>query len=375
MRRWLWVGIVLLLAGCGVQVEVATPAVPTPTPRLFPEIDYSNGGVWREQAAPRIVFPDATQAQVQLFVQGDQSPIFVIQGRPLWLVVSYDATWFASPQSNAQVRLSVYTRTGDTWDAYDTTQDNLTAADVPTNTHSELVVTLYLEAPGILNVRAEVTVVAYPANGDISTSLQTNEFLVIVLADPGEIQTDAAALVPALDGWDANRLLMDWRGWRGGPCGEWGDAAACTAFGEDDLDGGLAALRAAADASDDPTEAAARFDQLGLIDATMGDYTGARDAFMRALEGHAQAGDALALGITAHNLMTVQWMGEDDEGWGTLWRLQELRGQFYDEAGNMLTQANAALMSGETWRLDEPHAYFDALGLPQADILEIWRAA
>lgn len=368
--------LLVLLSACGVRVQVATPPVPTLTPRPFPEIDYSRGGVWRVQAAPHVIFTDERTTQVQLFMQTDQPEIYTIQYRPLWIVADYDVTWFAAPQSNVQVRLSVYTRATaeDSWQIYDTAEGNLTTTSAPVNQAESLIVTLYPEDTGSQDVRAEVSVVAYTQEGEISTNASANELKVHILGDLEDQPADADSLYPALDSSD---WLWDWRGWRGGPCAftDWGIDSideACKALDEGNLEAADEALHSAVAQAGDNDLKGALCAQLGLVQAARGDYRNAALSFAESASSYIATADTLQVGIQLYNLTSAQLAQEDEIAYQTLQQLNDLRSLFYDEAGNIFTQGTGGLMLNEDWRIDEALNFFRDRELPQTDLLQSW---
>jgi hypothetical protein len=370
----------LSLTGCGVQFEVSTPTVPTPTPRIFPGVDYSLGGVWRVQASPRVVFPNGENTQVQLFMQ-PQLPVLLLQDRQLYVVADYDMTWFSTPQSSAQVRVRAFTRStdDDVWQPYDTAERDLNTTNAPANTHDSLVVLLIFSEPTALQVRAEISVIAYDADGSIITNVDATEFPVVVLENTDEIEVNTDAMIPQFGEWNENQMVFDWRDWRGGPCGltDWGIDelyTACGAFENGDYETVLSSLASTLDKSEEPELRAAVFGQLGLLQIAAGDLDGAANAFNQAIESYGATSRPFEVGVHLHNLAATHIMHADDAAtYSALQILQELRGQFYDEAGNILTQAIAGYYSGELWRLDEPLYWFEERGLPQANILQLWK--
>jgi hypothetical protein len=379
MRRFVFGScllIVFVLCACGVRMQIATPPVPTPTPRPFPDIDYSRGGIWRVQAAPHIIFTDERTTQVQLFMRPEQPDIFTVQNRPLWIVADYDVTWFAAPQSNAQVRLSVYTRANadEAWQIYDTAEGNLTTTSAPVNEANSLVVTIYPEETGSHDVRAEVSVISYTQEGEISTSTSANELKMHVLGDLEDQVAETDSLRPALDAAD---WLWDWRGWRGGPCAftDWGIDAideACKGLDDGNLDAAAEALQAASTQAGDADLKAALLAQWGLVNAARGDTKEAAAQFEQSLAAYTTTADTLQAGIQLYNLASAQFAQEDDTGYTRLSQLNDLRGLYYDEAGYMFTQGTGGLMLNEDWRIDEALNFFRDRDLPQADLLQAW---
>lgn len=375
-RLCLFVLLALCAVACGVRVQVATPPVPTLTPRAFPEIDYSRGGIWRVQANPHIIFTDEQTAQVQLFMQAEQPPIYTIQNHPLWIVTDYDVTWFAAPQSNVQVRLSVYTRTTTEapWEIYDTAEGNLTTTSAPVNQANSLVVTMYPEETGSQDVRAEVSVVAYTQQGEISTNVNANELQIHVLSDLDDPEVDVDSLRSALD---TNDWLWDWRGWRGGPCAftDWGIGAideACKGLDEGNLEAAATALQSAVAQAGDDDLKGGLFAQLGFLKAAQSDLKEAAAHFTQSIDAYTATADTLQVGIQLYNLTSAQYAQEEDIAYQTLWQLNDLRSLFYDEGGNMFAQGTGGLMLDEDWRTEEALSFFRDRELPQADLLQSW---
>lgn len=391
MRRWAMLTLLgtllMIAAGCGVRVELATPLVPTPTPRVLPNINYDLGGVWRVQGSPHLVFTDGALPQVGLFMAGPQPPVLLAQYRTLWLVADYDATWFGAVEGNAQVRLSVYARpNGDApWEAYDTAERTLSTSTVPANSRDNLPITVYVEEPGYRQLRAEVSVIAYAPDGQIITNVQASELELIVLNDPEDLELNPEALIPKYGEWAEDRLLLDWRPWGDGPCPlregrestpEYADIeAACAAFEAGDVEGFFEALERVGAVTQDSDLLARLTGMAGLMLAGDWNFAVAAEVLTLSAQHFAFSGDAPLLAATLHNLAAAQSMAEDESGFiETLTRLQELRGQFWDEAGNALTEANLGLISGETWRLYNVKVFFEDNGLPHAEIIATWIA-
>ncbi len=382
MAAYLIVIILLLsLTGCGVRVEVSTPVAPTPTPRVFPSVDYSLGGVWRVQATPRVIFPAGDNAQMQLFMT-EQLPVLLLSGRQLYMAVEYDATWFATAQSNAQIRLRAYTRPSDEaeWQQYDSTERDLTTSSAPATSSDSLSLMLTYDEPTMQQVRIEVSVIAYNADGSITTNVETNDFPLLVLQSSDDIEVNTDALVPQFGEWDENQVLFDWRDWRGGPCGLTDRGLdtlteACAALENGDGERVYALLRSAVEqASDDPELRGIVEGQLGLLLVAAGQIDEAAETFNQAVEAYTQTLSPFEVGVHLHNMAAAQIMRDDGAAaYYALQVLQEMRGQYYDEAGNMLTQANVGYYSDEPWRLDEPRYWFEQRDLPQADIIAIWK--
>ncbi|HRL10299.1 MAG TPA: hypothetical protein PKX07_00365 [Aggregatilineales bacterium] len=371
-----------VLTGCGVRVEISTPPAPTPTPRYLPPIDYSRGGVWREQASPQIAFISADNARYQLFVEPDPPDITTLTDRPLWLAAGVTAMWFDSPQSTAQIRLSVYIRQSETdsWTLVESVQETLTTDVMPARRETDISVMLYPEQPGIFQVRTEVSAIVSPASAESQSTVESNQMTVFVVRDPGEIEIDSGALWPGYGEIDPSQPLWDWRGWFGGPCSvaEWsGDhpdvVAACNALESGDAEAAEEHLIAAAPVMEDLLLRAGLLNQAALIAAVSGDIENADARFTEALNAFILSENAVLTGAALHNLAASAFVREDAASTDTLLSiLNELRALFYDEAGNVLTQSLAGRVYDEPWRVTEARDWLKAYDLPQADALARW---
>jgi hypothetical protein len=381
--------LLLILTACGVQVEIATPPPPTPTlrPGAFyraQESDYK-----RVQARPRLVFTETGAVEVELFMEREQDTLYVVQYRAVWLGVDYTATWFGAPQANARVRLKLYRRRSleAAWEDYDQDERELRAEGLPETESDTVGKGLYEESTGRYLVRAEVSVVAYPPDGQIINQVQTNDFTAIVLRDPGEIKTEGEALAAVrnpLGDLPIDRLLYDWRIWGGGPCqlrvpstsdpsGE-NIRLACDALNRGDLVNARNALSVAVQQARDERLIAPLNSQLGLVAAFTGDYRLASRAFEAAVSAYEATFEALHLSSALHNLAAVSFVQEDADPWTALRRLVELRSQFWDEFGYRLTEANTGYLDKNVSQLDNARWYFEGLGLRDFRlVVDAWR--
>ncbi len=380
IRRLLPLVMVLIVAGCGVQIEVAPTAVPTsfPHPTVYP--GASSNSLRRSIAAPRLVF--ANDAKAHIFVAAPSPDMYVLRDRQATLSVDYDVTWFEDSQGQVHVRLTVYTRMAQGWVIYDSVERTLSTTGTPSSVHGSLTVVLGSEASGQVEIRAEVAVIANHSNGSEAKQAGATEFKAIMLANPGPIKPDFAALKPAMGDLDPSIVLIDWRGWVGDPCALLPLAtadpsypavqASCLAATHNpqqvikDLGQALTTAR-------HPGLVARLNDMLGLALMVQKNFAEASLHFSNAVSAWQAAGRAWELTVSLHNLACARVMqGDGTSAFSAFIQLQELHAQYTDEAGQMLTLANVALVSGDKESLRQAHNYFQANRLPQAAISDVW---
>jgi hypothetical protein len=383
MTRSIWLGLVLLLAACGVRIEVAEKIDPTPTYRPWWRLYYSGSGVERVLALPVISFGAAEQPRAELFMQPVPDKTFVMQYQQMWLSVTYHAAWFAAPASYADVRLTVYQQLdGGEWMRYDAVEQRIVSDDAPYQTQDTLGISMAMDTLGSLRVRAEVSVTAVLANGETALLADAREFDVRVLSQPADVEFDYDALVPAVETqYGEDTLLLDWRGWHGGPCALAERAldtgaypalsAACDAFNAADYSGTLAALNNAA--IENQRLAADAMSMVGLLVMALNEPAIAVEAFTMAERLADAADDGFALAVQLNNLAVAHAaVGDIDSAWQSLACASEIRNQFWDEAGNQLHTANVGYLSRDYDAVEQAYGYLADSGLPQAATLERW---
>lgn len=365
----------LLCIGCGVRMEIVTPVQPTPTPRSFPNIDYSLGGVWRLQAAPQVVFSANNAYDANLFLQHDQPDAYLLLYRWMGLGVEYDVTWFAPTTNSTQIRLTVFTRPNDLapWERWDTTERLLTTAETPTNQRDTLSLTLYFEERVTLEVRAEVSLSVYLPGGEIVNRVEINEFTLTTLTPP-EMEFEPEDLRPPFEDANADLLLLDWRDFQDGPCGLRIEfevfQAACDQLEANDIPAVITEFEALI--ASQPDHRAAIYGQLGFFQLFSGDLTASEQAFERAAQTYLQDDQVWEATVHLHNWLSVALMNGSARADEALFYLTEFREQFYDEPGIQLTQANLGLVYEESWRIETSRDYLDDYDLPQVETLNLW---
>ncbi len=374
--------LLIALSGCGIRIEIAEQPQPTPTGRPWWRIYNTGSGVTRLLAEPVIVFGEAPQPRAILFTHDLPEKTFLLQYHQLWMPVEYDVTWFSALQSAAFVRLNVYTRADESeeWQLYDRTEHPLVTDRVPSYNRSTIGTGLYAQFKGSFSVRAEISVSANQANGENSTQVDTREFRVRVLSEPGEVPVDDAALVPILE-TPEDMLLPDWRAWRGGPCAlaeraqgtEPAEAlsAACDAFNEGDHWRAFEQLDGIE--IDDLGLTADIHGAAGLLLLSMDEPALAAEAFEVAELASDAADDAVSLAIHLYNLGVAQAAADDPEAaFNSFTCVGELRGQFWDEVGYIYLRASGGYLQRDYGAVEEAYWFFENRGLPQADTLERW---
>jgi hypothetical protein len=381
--------LLALLTGCGIRVEVAPgPTVPTPAPRIGGQrIGIDPTWITRSLATPRLVFSDAQNAQGQLFMGPRPVDAILVKERHLWLTVEYDATWFASPQGNGRVRLAVYTRSAadQPWKLHDSAEKELASPAAPANQHDILAVAVNAQDSGQLQIRAEVSVAVFPGSNQApANQSSTVEFNLVALSDPGPIKADFTALKsPEGQPLDRTRPLLDWRGWAGGPCALLNTAqddparasieASCSAARANDSPGAIRAGQTALTQTRNPLLLARLHDMIGLALTRQGSHAEASTSFSKAVAAWGAQDRAGELSISLHNLASmVALQGNLQLATQLFGQLHELRSQFDDPVGRMLTQANLGRLAGDRGALAEAHTYFEQNGLPQAVVTRAW---
>ncbi|MFN8421262.1 MAG: hypothetical protein U0528_18765, partial [Anaerolineae bacterium] len=284
--------------------------------------------------------------------------------------------------------LSLYQRSDPdaAWVAYNSAEQELTTDSAPATQTDSLGTGYYGETLGKVYLRVEIGLVAYPPAGEIINQASTNEFNVVVLKDPGEIEPNADSAKAAFGELKIDQLFFDWRGWKGGPCGlieEAGDdparaniELACNSLNNGELMNAVNAMIVALDNGQNPMLLACLADQLGLIAVSVGEFGRAAEVFEGAVQAWEITGDALGLSRALHNLATALLITEDERAWMVFSRLWELRAQFWDELGTRLTEANLAKLDSNADKLEDLRWNFEGMEMDDyADVVDLWARA
>lgn len=367
----------LLASGCGVQVEIArtpTPA-PTPRPRVVRFADAT-----RSVASPRVIFRDDKTADPLPFMQSALNDAYLVQGHTLAIRADYEATWLNTQLGSGRIRLALYSRQSENeaWALLNAdTQDSLTAYAQPGRMAGTLGVDYQPDTPADVLLRAEIEVSGRAADALPASASGAASLTVWVFPPPSNVDTDPEIIRPALGTLDPDRLLLDWRGWRGGPCAlaeQHKDNAAlheaCMCVQEKRYAEAVTML-APIQADDAALQAQIR-DQMGYLAAVSGDLTGANAAFRDAADRWHRAQDVIAFSISAQNDTATRPAG-DDGILPQLERLLELSYQIDENPGRAIAESNYYLLAQDRYGLqDLLDNYYRDRNLPQADVIQAW---
>ncbi len=188
---------------------------------------------------------------------------------------------------------------------------------------------------------------------------------------------------PQFGDLENNGVLLDWRGWRLGPCFLRADdlpdvsaliSEACVGFASNDWGAATESLLDALDGTDDNPALHSRIvQQLGTLAAASGDWQKARDCFEEGLKAARAQNDALEVAIALHNLGIAQKMTElPEEGEQNLWQSVQLSDQIEDWLGAALTYGQFGYYWQDTGTLEWVTTTLRDSGIPQASITQAW---
>lgn len=403
--RILLCSILCLLTACGVvavQIEEPIPTatlVPTPIPPPPIQSEASAGLVAREApdddqmlvktvAMPHIVYA-ADALAIELFDQWAAPTEYMVvdQGRGLRLRVSWSALWLTDSYGTGKIWMDVYLQSPG--------QDGFQLAQSAASQDFEswgadqrdelLDSTLFLPGSGDYQVRVEVNVYAYNDHDMEDTRSFTYETHVVALNAPPKLLDTAEDFVPQFGDLESRNLLLDWRGWRLGPClirtEELPDIAAdiaqaCVGVANADWQAAVDALMAAAEkVGDNPPLQSRLYQQLGVLAAVLGDDEKAVHCFEMGLDAARQQNDALEVAIALRNLGIAQKALGDDTGEQNMWQSIQLSDEIEDWTGSALTYAQFGYYWQSVETLDWVRSALAERGLPQVTTIERWLAA
>lgn len=375
-----WRIMLLLLScfvtGCGIRVEIAaTPTrIPTPRPRL---VRYAD--VKRVAASPRIIFRDLKTADALPFMHEGLNNAVVIRGRSLVVNADYEATWLISPPGTGRIRFSLYARPADeskTWTLIGSdSADNLQTFSTPGRTADLLTVSYEVSEVRFQKVRAEIEINARASESIPVAASGASELLLTVFSSPSVIDTDPENIRPALGTLNSEQLLLDWRGWNGGPCklveskpDILGLRIACAQFQADNI--GLVIQSLQGIQVQDKETSARISDFIGYLAATQGDLAGANVAFQAATDWWLESDQVIRWSISSQNDVATRAI--DSRTFPQLEFLLELAYQMQENPGRAIAEANYYYIARDRVGLQDLVGYFRERNLPQRAVLEHW---
>jgi tetratricopeptide (TPR) repeat protein len=407
-----WLGTLLaaalMSAGCGaVDVQVApifsvTPTVaPTLTPSPQPPIIMSSAGlvarsepddgevVVKTIAYPHLVFAPGV-VSLTMFPQwaAPQEYMVVDSGRGLRLRASWRALWLADSAGSGRVSVDVYLRwPGESDFAFMQTASTEDFESAGEDFREELLdSTVYLPESGDYRLRVVTRVTMSESSGQEASQETIYETDVIAVYSPSEPLTAPEDYAPAFGGLDLewSGWLIDWRGWRKGPCFLSTDAypeataqldTACVQFENGDWGAAAEALQAALGTVGEDMALQNRLrQQLGTLAAAAGQWNVAVRHFTEGLKAARELDDSQEVGIALHNLgVALRAAGMNDEGDQRLFQSAQVFDQIGDYLGAALTWGQFSTF----WRSADTagwvYSVFSDHGLPQAEVLGEWR--
>ena len=395
--------LLLALSACGVvavQVEEPIPtvtSVPTPIPPPPIQSEASAGLVAREApddsevlvktvAMPHIVFaPDALA--VEMFDQWAAPAEYMVvdKGRGLRLRMSWSVLWLADSYGAGRLWMDVYLKSPDQEDfQFAQTAATQDFESWGADQRDELLdSTLYLPGSGEYQVRVEVNVRANNDKNNEDNRTFTYETTVIALDSPPKILDTPEDFAPQFGDLEAGNILLDWRGWRLGPCLVRADdvpdaaadiAQACVGVANGDWGAAAGSLLSAAEAvGDNPALLNRLYQQLGVLAAVDGDMEKAARCFDMALAAARQQNDALEVAIALRNLGIAQRELGDEAGEQNMWQSIQLSDQIEDWSGSVITYAQFGYYWESVDTLDWVKSVLAERGLPQLATVERWQ--
>lgn len=396
----------LIVSACSIiRVEVAAPAPGlsssgTPIPPLSiqsassaslvaSDIADDSNVLVRTVALPHLVYaPDRVSIEVfgqwampvdYLVIQPEHGLRFRVQWNALWLAESYGRgriemdIYLQMPDSaDFQLVESAWTLDFEGWGA-DQRQELLDA-------------TLYLSEIGRYGVRAELRIEAVTEAGEVVTATYDYETQIVTLNQPARLLVSPEDFRPQFGNLEQQAVLIDWRGWRLGPClirtdelvALAGDIAnACVAFANGDWDAAIEALLTAiANAEEEAAVLARLHQQAGTLLAASGDWEQALAILEAGLIAALRLNDSLEIAIALRNLGVVQYqLGQPELSELSLWQSIQISDQIEDWFGSALAYGQLGYYWQSIETLDWVITVMRDHGLTQAEILQQWRDA
>jgi tetratricopeptide (TPR) repeat protein len=385
-----------------VAVQIKEP-IPTPTLASTPippppiQADSAAGLVAVEApddesvlvkmiAMPHIVYA-TSGIQIEMFEQW-AAPVeyFVVDADlDLRLRVAWSALWLEEAYGAGRISMDVYLQSPEGEEFL--MVESATTEDFESwgaDQRDELLdSTIYLPDVGEYQLRVETTVHVNDESGIEDSRSAIYETRLIALNSPPRLLTTPEDFMPQFGDLEANGSLLDWRGWRFGPCllraDEMPEVAealseACVGFASGDWDATTAALlNALESAQDNPALQSRIYQQIGTLAAEADDWETAQTAFREALNTAQMEDDALEVRIALHNLAVSQFMTKVyDEAEQNLWQAIQISDQIEDWMGSALSYGQFGYYWESPDTLDWVVEVMIDSAMPQAEILEGW---
>jgi tetratricopeptide (TPR) repeat protein len=337
----------------------------------------------RTVAYPHMTFTPAGMS-IEMFRQGANLIDYTTVDRDhgYRLRVNWQSLWMSDTYGISRVEMTVYLRYPGSEEfveaQYAITEDfERSGADFA---NQLLDSTLYLSEPGEYGLRAVAVVWMVDGNGVVNSQEHSYETTIVALNSPGEFPTGTEDLQPAFGDVVWEQVLLDWRGWRFGPCFIQTDDnpeatrlldEACVGVENGDTEAAANALQAALDVvGEDPALQGRLRQQLGTLAAEARQWNVAVRHFTEALEWAQVENNAFSAGIALHNLgISLVKAGFQDEGQTHLYRAAELRDQIEDWIGANFSWGQFGFYWEDVGTLEYVATEFQNMGLPQADVL------
>ncbi|MBK8020033.1 MAG: hypothetical protein IPK19_01095 [Chloroflexi bacterium] len=400
-----------LLSACSaVSVQVAPLTTPTPEPTAEPTQPYIPPlTVQSTPAAGYVAYDTPDDSEVTLLVVADPYIVFapggvhiemmpgwtngteyfvVNTGRGVRLRVTWRSLWTADSQGAGSVGIEVWLKASGSEGDYQYVDSAVTAdfeSGGPDHREEVLDTTIYLPGTGRYLLRAVATVNADDYTAGASTSGEhVYETEIIAFNQPESFPSAIEDVTPRFGDLESEqRAILDWRGWRYGPCfvqtEDNPDATrllddACVAAEAGDWETAANALQDALGAVGEDVWRQNRFrQQLGTLASVTGNWNVAVRHFREGLNAALATEDAFEIAIAMHNLaVALLYSGFDDEVEPLMWASISLRDQMGDWPATLLSYLQLAVWweSLDTFAWVAPSMAEN--GLPHAALAQAW---
>ncbi len=393
--------VCLLLAACGL-VEVQVEPIPTPVPTdvpIAPPPGSPSAGlvansapdddrkIIRTVAAPHLVFAPENTLVAEMLPQWANPTEYLVgnSGYGFRMRAEWNALWLTDTYGRGFIELAVDWKPPQASDfepaQYAATEEfEAWGADE----RSELLdATIYLEQPGIYELRATTRVTMTAEDGTQVPGESLYETRLVVLNRPGSFPSDPSDYVPAFGELESQGILLDWRGWRRGPCFVETDGnveanrqldEACIAFEGGDWGQAMDDLQRALDMAGENTVLQNRIrQQMGILAGASDQWNVAVRNFRAALAAAQSSDDAFEVALALRNLGVALRQAElNDEGDFYLFQAIQVFDQLEDWLGSALGWGQFGVYWDSPDTLEWVAGVLSDNGLPQGDLIWGW---